>query len=499
MGSIIVKIVKSGTTEDEWHYTYYTRDASGQIMAVDEKTYIDPEDVSAPGGPGVEWLPEGYWLDTTHLTPALPIPYFAPPSDGTYFHTLTRGEKRYELSNHTSTRLSTGLGNVLSTVSDRKLPLTDDEETVSGYTADVWGMNDYAQRHPFRDYAFGMLMPGRNQRRGGYRFGFNLSALEDGKEQDDEVSGQGNPYDYGFRVYNPRLGKFLSVDPLSPEYPWYTPYQFAGNKPIRFIDVDGLEEFDLMVKDRLNQGAFLKLVNPEGSLKVNWYQNGQFKITTPDFISPNGYDGLQRFWERSEFIYDEDANRWQIIDDGLGVSSDYSMNESLFLCKCYDMAAWGEQSGDNLAPILPINPIIQTLRDQKNFQTPGWFMNSGELVSNLPGFDYQEALDDLANDINSLIANGKQIASVVISLSTEVDVTQGAIPSNIQNLYNHTVKPRAYKETVQALLSRGVPELVRIQQGNNPFFCGGDISDDKRDFPVVQWDINYINPDSHED
>jgi RHS repeat-associated protein len=70
-----------------------------------------------------------------------------------------------------------------------------------------------------------------------YRFGFN------GMEQDNEVSGSGNQYNYGFRIYNPRLGKFLSVDPLSDSYPWYTPYQFAGNKPIWAIDLDGLEEY----------------------------------------------------------------------------------------------------------------------------------------------------------------------------------------------------------------------------------------------------------------
>ncbi len=33
----------------------------------------------------------------------------------------------------------------------------------------------------------------------------------------------------------------MSVDPLAPDYPWYTPYQFAGNMPIRYIDLDGLE------------------------------------------------------------------------------------------------------------------------------------------------------------------------------------------------------------------------------------------------------------------
>jgi len=70
-----------------------------------------------------------------------------------------------------------------------------------------------------------------------YRYGFN------GKENDYEIKNScGTSYDYGFRIYDSRLGKFLSVDPLTKEYPWYTPYQFAGNTPIQAIDIDGLEE-----------------------------------------------------------------------------------------------------------------------------------------------------------------------------------------------------------------------------------------------------------------
>src|SRR5687768_13237003 len=84
-------------------------------------------------------------------------------------------------------------------------------------------------------YSFGMLMPGRTYTSVGYRAGFN------GKESDNEVSGSGNQYDYGFRIYNPRLGRFLSVDPLSKSFPWWTPYQFAGNMPIAAIDLDGME------------------------------------------------------------------------------------------------------------------------------------------------------------------------------------------------------------------------------------------------------------------
>jgi RHS repeat-associated protein len=69
-----------------------------------------------------------------------------------------------------------------------------------------------------------------------YSHGFN------GKWNDNEVKGLGNQQDYGMRVYDPRLARFLSVDPITKDYPWYTPYQYAGNTPIQAIDLDGLEE-----------------------------------------------------------------------------------------------------------------------------------------------------------------------------------------------------------------------------------------------------------------
>jgi RHS repeat-associated protein len=69
----------------------------------------------------------------------------------------------------------------------------------------------------------------------GYRYGFN------GKESDNEVKGIGNQLDYGFRIYDSRIGKFLSVDPLTKKYPFYSTFQYAGNSPTKFIDLDGLE------------------------------------------------------------------------------------------------------------------------------------------------------------------------------------------------------------------------------------------------------------------
>ena len=131
------------------------------------------------------------------------------------------GEKQYELSNH--------LGNVLVTVSDRKLAEGTEGSTATGYRAEVLFASYY--------YPFGMQMPGRiDDVISKYRYGFN------GKESDPEgMGGGGSTYDYGFRIYNPQIARFLSVDPLMKSFPWLTPYQYASNDPIRNIDIDGLE------------------------------------------------------------------------------------------------------------------------------------------------------------------------------------------------------------------------------------------------------------------
>jgi len=122
------------------------------------------------------------------------------------------GRRNYELSNH--------LGNVISVITDNV-----------GMNADsVWATivssSDY--------YPFGLEMKGRTLNDSIYRYGFNA------KEKDD-VFGSSTDYDYGFRIYSPEIAKFLSVDPLTKKYPYYSPYQFAGDTPIMAQDIDGLE------------------------------------------------------------------------------------------------------------------------------------------------------------------------------------------------------------------------------------------------------------------
>jgi RHS repeat-associated protein len=66
-----------------------------------------------------------------------------------------------------------------------------------------------------------------------YLYGFN------GQEKDNEIDGSGNSYDFGARMYDARLGRWLSVDPYTGKYPAASPYHYAANSPIMMIDPNG--------------------------------------------------------------------------------------------------------------------------------------------------------------------------------------------------------------------------------------------------------------------
>lgn len=132
------------------------------------------------------------------------------------------GDKTFELSNH--------LGNVLNTITDKKLPEFDATTgDLAFFNAEVVGYSDY--------YPFGM------QRISGGtlgRYGFN------GMEKDDEIKGSGNSYTTEWRQYDPRIGRWLRLDPLAHTLGHLSPYHFSLNNPINVIDGDG--QFPIITK-----------------------------------------------------------------------------------------------------------------------------------------------------------------------------------------------------------------------------------------------------------
>src|SRR5690606_15862992 len=130
---------------------------------------------------------------------------------------LERGNQEFYFSNH--------LGNNLVILSDRKEGIQDtgNPTQVTGYEPYVLSATDYS--------AYGENLIGREYNPGKIKFGFN------GKWNDFETGYQ----DYGMRMSSSKRRGFVSVDPLKKDYPYYSTYQFSGNNPIKFIDLDGGE------------------------------------------------------------------------------------------------------------------------------------------------------------------------------------------------------------------------------------------------------------------
>jgi hypothetical protein len=145
------------------------------------------------------------------------------PSGGGMVWGVERGNKFFELVNH--------LGNVLATVSDRKIGVANASGVITSWTAQVLDAQDY--------YPFGMMMPGRkfsaNIVYGGanapqrYRYGFNSH------EKSDEIAGEGNHTTAFFGEYDTRLGRRWNQDP-KPN-PSISNYAVFANNPIWYNDI----------------------------------------------------------------------------------------------------------------------------------------------------------------------------------------------------------------------------------------------------------------------
>lgn len=91
-------------------------------------------------------------------------------------------------------------------------------------------------------HSFGMSMEGYKNAEFSYSYGFG------GQYMDSEIAGEENSYAFEYRDYDPRIIRFKSRDPKAGKFPWWTPYQYAGNRPIDGIDLEGAEYITYTVR-----------------------------------------------------------------------------------------------------------------------------------------------------------------------------------------------------------------------------------------------------------
>tara|TARA_B110000238_G_scaffold69835_3_gene76595 strand:- start:2250 stop:2858 length:609 start_codon:yes stop_codon:yes gene_type:complete len=118
------------------------------------------------------------------------------------------------------------------------------------YSVDTLTYSDY--------YPFGMLMPNRHGQEDDYRYGFN------GMEKDDEVRGtKGASYDFGARMLDVRIGRWLSVDPLAGKQPGWSTYKSFLDNPVYWIDPDGRTERNKIVYiNKITGTTIIKISDP---------------------------------------------------------------------------------------------------------------------------------------------------------------------------------------------------------------------------------------------
>jgi RHS repeat-associated protein len=171
---------------------------------------------------------------------------------------------------------------VLAVVTDNRTAVDSDGNGAPNYYEAV-----VAEAREY--YPFGMTMPNRKTPAAGnsaYRFGFN------GKENDDEAYGDDNQVDFGARVYDGRVSRFLSVDPLAKEYPSTSSYAPFSNNPIFFIDPDGKEIKPFYSLDE--KGNLLIKIQVTGKvidLSGKWFSPAQ-EFTNEINSSASSFNGL---------------------------------------------------------------------------------------------------------------------------------------------------------------------------------------------------------------
>lgn len=191
-------------------------------------------------------------VDITDLNAVVPVQMYEEPASSGFLITqiTATGNINYSFTATNDINkifiASNGVSNVGDYIEIDNFKITE-EKTNFKFIAEVTSAQDY--------YPFGMIQPDRSWMSTNHRYLFN------GKEFDNEWNSTPNVYDYGFRMYDARLGRFFSVDPVARDFPWYTPYAYAGNSPILNIDLDGLEEVNAIDKTfEKNQGKEIEQV-----------------------------------------------------------------------------------------------------------------------------------------------------------------------------------------------------------------------------------------------
>jgi len=142
-------------------------------------------------------------------------------------------------------------------------------------------------------YPFGLKMRGFNSSVSSLGNSVAQKYKFNGKEFDDSFNETLNTYDFGARNYDPALGRWMNLDPLAEQMRRHSPYNYAFNNPIYFIDPDGMAPQDIF---KLTQNGIIEKVAETNSKDIiyatkenNEIDNNNYVVLSKDdVLDPKG-------------------------------------------------------------------------------------------------------------------------------------------------------------------------------------------------------------------
>jgi RHS repeat-associated protein len=142
-------------------------------------------------------------------------------------------------------------------------------------------------------------------------------------EKDDELKGKGNSYDFGARMLDPRVGRFLSLDPLQKKFSYLSPYIYANNNPIANIDVDG--KYALFIHYMLTRYKLMKAGHSEVVANLIAHYTSTY-TDNPASRSTSNYGGIVGRSIVAKNVSDSQKNNSTFASIGGALTSEQAKN-----------------------------------------------------------------------------------------------------------------------------------------------------------------------------
>lgn len=156
-------------------------------------------------------------------------------------------------------------------------------------------------------------------------------------EKDDELKGEGNSYDFGARMLDPRIGRWFSTDNITK--PELSPYLFSANSPTNFADPDGNDEihFYYLVTQSWNEdGEIVNVLTLSAEIIENDKAHTYHIHDIKDFSHPEGTQ-FYPFGGGGNMIADSGAPLSNGISWGFGFFN-YDITDKEYLGRLLELA-----------------------------------------------------------------------------------------------------------------------------------------------------------------